>query len=61
MKAEIYKVPAIGCGWYWKIKIDDFEYLTGYAFTRRGAEYAARRTWKKYNKPITEYKIELDK
>ena len=59
MKAEISRDKRIASGWFWKIKIDEYSSLMGYAFTRKGAEWGARRDWKQYNKPNKRYEIEL--
>lgn len=59
MKAKFYKSPMHGFGWFWEIKVSEYTSLTGYAYTRRGAEWEARREFKKYNKPYKGYEVDL--
>jgi hypothetical protein len=58
MKARIYKVPTISSMWFWDIR-NKYSVIGDCAFTRKGAERAARRAWKKENQSNIEYEIDL--
>lgn len=50
-KARIYKSDLNRRGWHWFIEVDGKKILSGWTETRWGAEFEAKRAWKKFKNP----------
>ena len=60
LEATIQQHKEIGFGWWWTLVVDKFTCYGGYAFTRQGAEFAAKRAYKIAKKKNKRYTISFE-